>query len=172
VEDPPWAENPIPMPTMEEAIAFLGPPPKWEDLPEWLTEEPPPPKVQTNREFFIVMPDALLRDTELNPRDREVWMQYYRYCNPKDPRMINRGVTFVSHRRIAKNLGCSVATVERSTAKLIKTGWISMIKRPGFSNFIEVNYRKEKSSTPIKNKEGVKKEKTIFTPSLNQGDED
>lgn len=35
-----WPKNPIPIPTIEEAMAFLGPPPKEEDLPDWLREEP------------------------------------------------------------------------------------------------------------------------------------
>jgi len=128
---------------MEEAIAFLGPPPKWEDLPEWLTEQPPPPKVQTNSEFFIVIPEALLHDHELNAGDREVWAEYFRHCNPKDPLRIQTGVTFINQRTIAKNLGCSLIKVKKATAKLIEAGWISIKKRIGFTNFVEVNYRKQ-----------------------------
>jgi hypothetical protein len=159
-----WRPEEAAIPTMEEAVTFLGEPPRQENLPDWLTEEPPLPKVRTNSEFFIVLPEALLHDHELNAKDREVWAEYYRYCEPKDLSMINPGVTFVGQGRIAKNLGCSVVTVRTSTAKLIKIGWISVKKRAGFTNLTAVNYRKQKDYTPIKNYRGAKKEKGNFTP--------
>jgi hypothetical protein len=64
--------NLFPIPTMDEAIAFLGPPSQLDDLPEWLKANPPAPKVHPAKDFFIILPEALLNDPELNSRDREV----------------------------------------------------------------------------------------------------
>jgi biotin operon repressor len=136
--------NPVPIPTMDEASSFLGPPPQPDDLPEWLTADPPAPKVQPSKEFFIILPEALLNDHELNSRDREVWAKYYRYSQPKDPLMISSGATFVSQERIARELNCSLETVRKSTVKLVKTGWILIQERPGRSNLTTVNWRKQR----------------------------
>jgi DNA-binding GntR family transcriptional regulator len=56
--------------------------------------------------------------------------------------MVNSGATFVSQERIAKELNCSLETVRKATAKLLKTGWILVHKRPGRSNLTTVNWRK------------------------------
>lgn len=42
IKEQEWSEdfcskNPVPIPTIKEAIAFLGLPPKESDLPDWLT---------------------------------------------------------------------------------------------------------------------------------------
>jgi hypothetical protein len=139
-----WHRTERVIPTVEEAVSSFGEPPSWADLPEWITAEPPKPKIPPNNDFFIILPNDLLDDRELNGTDRDVWSKYYQYSRPKDPRMINAGATFVGEERIAKELGCKVLTVRKSTAKLAKIGWISIQKRTGKSNLTTVNYKKQK----------------------------
>lgn len=139
-----WRLEEAIIPTLEEAVSSLGESPSWDDLPEWIKAEPPKPKILPNNDFFIILPNDLLNDHELNGTDRDVWAKYYQYSQPKDPRMINAGATFVGQERIAKELGYKVLTVRKATAKLLKTGWISIQKRTGKSNLTTVNYKKQK----------------------------
>jgi hypothetical protein len=139
-----WHRTERVIPTVEEAVSSFGEPPSWADLLEWITAEPPKPKIPPNNDFFIILPNDLLDDHELNGTDRDVRAKYYQYSQPKDPHMINVGATFVGEERIAKELGCKVLTVRKSTAKLAKIGWISIQKRTGKSNLTTVNYKKQK----------------------------
>lgn len=128
-------ENPIPVPSMEDAIAFLGEPPKLEDLPEWLIgEQEIEKKEETLEGFYSQVPHELICDPTIPHAAVRLYAVYHKFCKVKD--LSKRPKTFVSKKKIGKLMGGSEVYVWMNTKLLEQRGWLEVKSRKGTTNII------------------------------------
>lgn len=128
--------------SLEQIINFLGPPPQWEDLPEWITgEKRDEDKERKNEErlegLFSQIPHDLLCNPEIPMAARLLFCVYHKFCPEKN--LKKRPRTFVGRKKVAAILGISLVYLWELNRCLANWGWIEVIPRKGRSNITILN---------------------------------
>lgn len=76
----------------------------------------------TRKHRFTVLPEPLLRDRRVSDRAMRLWCLLDRYAGAN-------GQAFPKRKRLAGDLDCSVATLDRAMEELVATGWLHKARR-------------------------------------------
>lgn len=71
---------------------------------------------------FTVVPEPLIRDKRISDRAFRVWCILDRYAGAN-------GAAFPTRRRLAEDLDCSLATLDRAILELVEYGWLTKQRR-------------------------------------------
>ncbi|MGD8540395.1 MAG: hypothetical protein PVI66_16910 [Candidatus Aminicenantes bacterium] len=124
----------FPFPTQEETIAFLGPPPKIEDLPDWMKMKDHEKNTEKLRGFHSQIPHELLCDPDVPHAAVRLYAVYHKFCKVKD--LSKKPTTFVGRKTIRKHMGVSEVYIWKLTKLLERKGWVDIEVRKGKSNII------------------------------------
>lgn len=114
----------FPIPTQEEAIAFLGPPPKSEDLPDWMKTKDHEKNAERLRGFHSQIPHELLCDPDISHAAVRLYAVYHKFCKFKD--LTKKPTTFVGRKTIGKHMGVSEVYIWKLTRLLERKGWLDV----------------------------------------------
>jgi len=124
----------FPIPTQEEAIAFLGIQPKNEDLPDWMKMKDHEKNAEKLRCFHSQIPHELLCDPDISHAAVRLYAIYHKFCKVKN--LSKKPTTFVSKKTIGMLMGASEVYIWELTRLLERKGWLDVKPRKGKSNII------------------------------------
>jgi biotin operon repressor len=99
--------------------------------------------VFTDEVLYGKTPQALLRDPKLKPQAKALYGILHTYSQPKD--LKSNPHTFVSQKKLAKDLGMSVRNVRRFLKELEDSGWTTTERKGlNMSNSITLHSKKKR----------------------------
>lgn len=96
---------------------------------------------------FSQIPVALAKDRSVSDIAYRLYGVYHSYSQEKS--LVQKPITFVSQKTLARDMNRAVETISRKTTELIKSGWIIVIHRGWRSNYIFLNGKPKRRQRKI-----------------------